>query len=334
MSKQVKPKIVIAWSGETRTHTMETFNKIHEFFSGMFDVSHVGHTWNHCEVPESVMAGRFSTFIQTDQQEIAEYIKGNSIRIPHTTGNVWENAPEYRWNNDDEYWKVHGDIARHVYGQVWSATLAGNNPQDPLRLKIDQPYSAVIRVRWDLAVVNRLDFRHAGPKDHVQMEENNVDFLKDNLARKILSTIDINEGRSNERGNGMPHMLTTAFSHWNAPNTSFTEDSPSEYCSGREPWHSGEFWIDDSFFVNILTGDCRNTSFIYNPDFTPARILDRALTMPMSKDTPNSHTLWNIILLTSNQTISASLPPGVLSIARTPNQTANVPYYMKHYDFH
>ena len=326
MSKRVKPKIVIAWSGETRTHTMENFNKIHEFFSGMFDVSHVGHTWDHCEVPASVMAGMFSTFIQTDQQEIVEYIKGKSIRIPHTTGNAWKNAPEYHWNNMDEYWKVHGDIARHVYGQVWSATLAGNNPQDPLRLKIDQPYSAVIRARWDLSLVQREDFRYTGPKHHVQMEENNVDFLKDNLARKILYSIDLNERRS-PQAYSSPHMLTSAFSHWNAPATSFTEDSPNEY---HTPWHSGEFWIDDCFFVNILTGDCRNTSFIYNPDFTPARILDRALAMPMSENTPNSHTLWGIILLTSNQTVTADLPPGVLTIDRGDNQTANIPYYMNH----
>lgn len=331
MSKQVKPKIVIAWSGETRTHTMERFNKIHEFFSGMFDVSHVGHTWDHCEVPVSVMAGNFSTFIQTDQQEIAEYIKGNSIRIPHTTSNSWKNSPEYHWNNNDEYWKVHGDIARHIYGQVWSATLAGNNPQDPLRLLIDQPYSAVIRVRWDLAIIQRHDFHHAGPNASCQMEENNIDFLKDNLARKILYNIDLNEGRlDDEDGEMAPHMLTNGFSRWAAPSTSFTQDSPSEYDTDREPWLTGEFWIDDCFFVNILTGDCRNTSFIYNPDFTPARILDRALALPMSKDTPNSHTLWNIILITSNQIIKADLPPGILTIARE-GENANVPYYMKHF---
>ena len=112
-----KQTLILAWSGETRTHTRETFDTICDIYKAHFNLIHVGHTWSHCKEPET--KDKFAYFQQTNQEELTEFMKADIVRFPLLRQDQTEKQA-YRWDTDAEFMQVHSEIFKGVWGQVWS----------------------------------------------------------------------------------------------------------------------------------------------------------------------------------------------------------------------
>lgn len=136
--------IVIVWSGETRTHSKDTFDSICRIYSPHYRIIHVGHTWDHCENPSSI--GNFTHFHKTNQSEMVNLMKQDPLHFPKLRPDQ-KSLPAYTWNTPDEYVKVHGEIFKMIWGQVWSHLAAMQ-----LCKKLDNRHNIVgyVRMRWDV----------------------------------------------------------------------------------------------------------------------------------------------------------------------------------------
>jgi hypothetical protein len=136
--------IVIVWSGETRTHNKDTFDSICRIYSPLYKVIHVGHTWDHCETPCTI--GNFTDFQQTNQSEMVNFMRQDPLYFPKLRQNA-KSKPDYTWNNSDEYIKLHGNIFKMIWAQMWSHFTAMQ-----LCKKLQNRHNIVgyVRMRWDV----------------------------------------------------------------------------------------------------------------------------------------------------------------------------------------
>ena len=109
--------IVIVWSGETRTHSKDSFDSVCRIYSPHYKLIHVGHTWHHCDNPCSIE--NFEYFSKTDQSEMVDFMQKDPLYFPKLSTDS-KSVREYTWNTPDEYVKLHGDLFKMTWGQVWS----------------------------------------------------------------------------------------------------------------------------------------------------------------------------------------------------------------------
>jgi len=136
--------IVIVWSGETRTHSKDIFDSICRIYSPHFKLIHVGHTWNHCTNPCSIE--NFEHFSKTNQSEMVEFMKKDPNHFPILRAES-KSVAEYNWNTNDEYVKLHGDLFKMMWGQVWSHFTA---MQLCNKLTNRHNIAGYVRMRWDV----------------------------------------------------------------------------------------------------------------------------------------------------------------------------------------
>jgi hypothetical protein len=138
-----KQTLILAWSGETRTHTRETFDTICDIYKPHFNLIHVGHTWSHCKEPET--KDKFAYFQQTNQEELTEFMKADIVRFPLLRQDQKEKQA-YRWDTDAEFMQVHSEIFKGVWGQVWSHFKSVNYIK---KLNLEKEIVGIVRARWD-----------------------------------------------------------------------------------------------------------------------------------------------------------------------------------------
>lgn len=138
-----KQTLIMAWSGETRTHTRETFDTLCDIYKDHFNLIHVGHTWSHCEEPET--KDKFAYFQQTSQEELTEFMKADIDRFPLLRQHQKE-KPAYQWDNDAEFMEVHSEIFKGVWGQIWSHFKSVNYIK---KLNLEKEIVGIVRARWD-----------------------------------------------------------------------------------------------------------------------------------------------------------------------------------------
>ena len=90
--------MVIVWSGETRTHSKDTFDSICRIYSPHYKLIHVGHTWHHCDNPCSIE--NFEYFSKTDQSEMVAFMQKDPLYLPKLRPDS-KAVPEYTWNTPD-----------------------------------------------------------------------------------------------------------------------------------------------------------------------------------------------------------------------------------------
>jgi hypothetical protein len=135
--------IVIVWSGETRTHSKDTFDSICRVYSPHYKVIHVGHTWDHCDNPCSIE--NFEYFSKTDQSEMVAFMQKDPLYFPKLTTDS-KSVGEYNWNTPGEYVKLHGDLFKMTWGQIWSHFAA---MQLCKQLQNRHNIVGYVRMRWD-----------------------------------------------------------------------------------------------------------------------------------------------------------------------------------------
>lgn len=136
--------MVIVWSGETRTHSKDTFDSICRIYSPHYKLIHVGHTWHHCDNPCSIE--NFEYFSKTDQSEMVNFMQKDPLYFPKLRSDK-KSISEYNWNTPDEYVKLHGDLFKMTWGQVWSHFAA---MQLCKQLHNRHNIAGYVRMRWDV----------------------------------------------------------------------------------------------------------------------------------------------------------------------------------------
>lgn len=226
--------MVIVWSGEIRTHSKDTFDSICRIYSPHYKLIHVGHTWDHCETPSTV--GNFTHFSKTNQSEMVDLMKQDPMYFP-TLRQDAKSTSQYTWSNPDEYVKVHGDIFKMIWGQVWSHFSA---MQLCKKLENRHNIAGYVRARWDIE-------SSLFSKNMISFVEGNGDFFShDTYAwAKHLGV----NGVQDHYDTCMKRILAKINGYAN-DNWSYVinDDWTTHEASGRG-W--GQLWINDIHWIQV-----------------------------------------------------------------------------------
>jgi hypothetical protein len=279
--------IVIVWSGETRTHSKDIFDSICRIYSPLYKIIHVGHTWDHCKDPSTV--GNFTYFHKTNQSEMVNFMKQDPNYFPNLTPDA-KSVPEYTWNTPDEYVKLHGEIFKMIWGQIWSHFTAMQ-----LCKKLDNRHNIVgyVRIRWD---VEALMFN-----SNVQEKFQNLGFIPmgdlewcrdlgiqgaidyyDLVIKRFMHRIE--KYANNRRG----YLVTDDWS---------TTEMDSQ--------GAGSLWLNDIHWIQVNAMLNKRTGQETIMEYPPADELISEMLKPgmyqtgrvshFPTVTPSAHTLWGIL---------------------------------------
>lgn len=140
-------KIAVCFSGETRVFNqghihqgwLTLKNKLEQDEYTRLDF--FGHTWEHCEKPESFL--NFTKLEITDQVEIDNFVKEDLV-YRSVNKEEWQDKLDFKTLSNDEQVKHYLDMSRRGYGQLVSAIKSFQLVPN------DSEYLFIIRTRWDV----------------------------------------------------------------------------------------------------------------------------------------------------------------------------------------
>lgn len=172
--------ITIAVSGETRNYNSLQGTHLRKFVSILKNLGHrvslVGHTWEHCDLPNNEH-NKFLR-IQIDKQDIIKdwMLENIFLRAPLNKNlNIDINKTDF-----NSIINEHADMAKRMYGQVWSALTA-------IKLANSTDPDVCIRWRWDLSYENKFSEKSNAKlnKAYVKKLDN---YYLDLAIRKVAAT--------------------------------------------------------------------------------------------------------------------------------------------------
>jgi hypothetical protein len=278
-----KQTLIMAWSGETRTHTRETFDTLCDIYKDHFNLIHVGHTWSHCEEPET--KDKFAYFQQTSQEELTEFMKADIDRFPLLRQHQKE-KPAYRWDNDAEFMEVHSEIFKGVWGQIWSHFKSVNYIK---KLNLEKEIVGIVRARWDTEC---LIFKKDNP----------------NLPDDFDWCIDMQPNEKQAWYKAACKRLCHSIIN-NTDVVLLDSESTVEHTS-----HGiAKAWINDLHWIHV-TSHAEN---YLEPDLLINEMLDAsAYGQFMPRFTPSAHTLWGQIADFMQWKMKSVVPAELCIIAR------------------
>jgi hypothetical protein len=310
--------IVIVWSGETRTHSKDIFDSISRIYSPLYKVIHVGHTWDHCETPCSI--GNFTDFEKTNQSEMVNFMKQDPIYFPRLRPDS-KSVPEYTWNNPDEYVKLHGEIFKMIWGQIWSHFTAMQ-----LCKKLQNRHNIVgyVRMRWDVEapVFNpqlQERFKNVGFYPGTDYEwcrdlgiQGQIDYY-DLVVKRFMYRIE-------KYANGMRGYIVT--DDWS------TTEMNSQ--------GAGNFWLNDLHWIQVNAMLNKRTGLETIMEYPPPAELISKMLHPFVYQTgrvphfptvtPSAHTLWGVLFDYMAFEPLALIPNELALISRSPDAHTPNPF--------
>ena len=282
--------MVIVWSGETRTHSKDTFDSICRIYSPHYKLIHVGHTWHHCDNPCSIE--NFEYFSKTDQSEMVAFMQKDPLYLPKLRTDS-KAVPEYTWNTPDEYIKLHGELFKMTWGQVWSHFAA---MQLCKQLQNRHNIVGYVRMRWDIesplfsANIKRYVeqngpsnfYPHREYKWAEQLGVKGVQEYYDNVITRISQKI---KSYANDRWNYI-----------------ITDDWATHESTGLG---YGTFWLNDTHWIQVNSmcqrTDGKETIEGYpTPEKLISDMLGNDFYQSMGRNSfpnvhPSAHTLWGCV---------------------------------------
>jgi len=313
--------MVIVWSGETRTHSKDTFDSICRIYSPHYKLIHVGHTWHHCDNPCSIE--NFEYFSKTDQSEMVAFMQKDPLYLPKLRPDS-KAVPEYTWNTPDEYVKLHGDLFKMTWGQIWSHFAA---MQLCKQLHNRHNIAGYVRMRWDVESPLFSDkmkgfieqngmsdfYPHRAYKWAEQLGVKGVKEYYDNVMTRVSGKIN--------------YFANDRWGHVIIP------DRSTHQVSGRG-W--GQLWINDIHWIQVNSmshrEDAKETIEHYP---TPEKLISDMLGIneyyTLGKNSfpdvhPSAHTLWGIVFDYMNWSSYALLPDELWLINREDGDNPKNPF--------
>ncbi len=302
--------IVIVWSGETRTHDKESFESICRIYSPLYKIIHVGHTWDHCETPSSI--GSFTDFQKTNQSEMVNFMKQDPTYFPKLHPE-FKSVPEYTWNNPDEYVKLHGNIFKMIWGQIWSHFTA---MQLCKKLKNRHNIVGYVRVRWD-----------------VQSP------IFDSIIKDKFKNLDYFPGSDFEWGKDLGMQSLTDYYDLAIKRFMYRIE---KYANNRrgylvtDDWSTtemnsqgaGSFWLNDIHWIQVNAMLNKRTNKETIMEYPPADELISEMLKPGMYQTgrvshfptvnPSAHTLWGVLFDYLSMEPLTLMPNELVNIKRVP----------------
>ncbi len=313
--------MVIVWSGETRTHSKDTFDSICRIYSPHYKLIHVGHTWHHCDNPCSIE--NFEYFSKTDQSKMVDFMQKDPLYFPKLRPDS-KSVPEYNWNTPDEYVKLHGDLFKMIWGQVWSHFAA---MQLCKQLQNRHNIVGYVRMRWDVECPLLSDntkryVEQNGPSNfypHAELswaEELGVEGVQEYYVN-VMTRI---SGKINYYANDRWSYI-------------ITDDWATHEAVGRG-W--GTFWLNDIHWIQVNSMCERNSGKETIECYpTPEKLISdmlgidfyQALGRSSFPDIhPSAHTLWGIVFDYMQFTSFALLPSELCIIRRSTDGQSQNPF--------
>lgn len=278
-----KQTLIMAWSGETRTHTRETFDTLCGIYKDHFNLIHVGHTWSHCKEPET--KDEFAYFQQTSQEELTEFMKADIDRFPLLRQHQKEKQA-YQWDNDAEFMEVHSEIFKGVWGQIWSHFKSVNYIK---KLNLEKEIVGIVRARWDTEC---LIFKKDNP----------------NLPDDFDWCIDMQSNEKQDWYKAACKRLCYSITN-NTNVVLFDSESTVEHTSHG----NAKAWINDLHWIHVTS----HAEDYLEPDLLINEMLDAsAYGQFMPRFTPSAHTLWGQIADFMQWEMKSVIPAELCIIAR------------------
>ena len=305
--------IVIVWSGEIRTHSKNTFDSICRVYSPHYKLIHVGHTWDHCDDPCSIE--NFEYFSKTDQSEMIDFMQKDPLYFPKLPTDS-KSVNEYNWNTPDEYVKLHGDLFKMMWGQVWSHFAA---MQLCKQLQNRHNIVGYVRMRWDVECIlfsednNQFDtvfdfYPHLELKWAEGLGVEGVQEYYDNVITRVSQKIKV-----------------YANNRWNYI---ITDDWATHEATGQG---HGTFWLNDLHWIQVNSMCERDSGKETIEGYpTPEKLISDMLGIDFYKAlgrssfpdiTPSAHTLWGFVFDYMHFSSFGLLPNELCMIRRSNSET-------------